>query len=355
VYSLGVVLYELLAGRPVHDLSGRPLLEAARIVHEQQPRPLRSVNPAVPQHVALIVKRCLAKDRVSRFQTAGELSAAIGNGRAGLPTLASQVGRLTPRFAGMALAGLTGSALILGGVYLMPAASWPRLVQPNRAAFAQQAAVVVGNGIAIRPPNVEAVADPATALMLQPAQIHRDARTFRFAIRDVHQKGADAFLVENVGMKKWMDQFMFPRVSYWAPESNYRQGVLVYRFDLGGVADSIHIRAVSDCWDFFREAGGVGRGTSAIDVSRDGKVWVTIEDNIEPRRWGKSIAVDQDLPKDVCGSDTLWVRVRCITESAPVENGYNVAQFARTRPDRQAPAFEVTAILREQEPVSSSQ
>jgi hypothetical protein len=81
---------------------------------------------------------------------------------------------------------------------------------------------------------------------------------------------------------------------------------------------------------------------------------VPIEDNIEPRRWGKSIAVDQDLPEEVCGSDTLWIRVRCITESAPIENGYNVAQFARTRPDRQAPTFEVTAILQEKEPVSSS-
>ena len=81
---------------------------------------------------------------------------------------------------------------------------------------------------------------------------------------------------------------------------------------------------------------------------------MTIEDNIEPRRWGKSIKVDQDLPEEVCGSDTLWVRVRCITESAPVENGYNVAQFARTPLGQQAPAFEVTAILREQQPVSSS-
>jgi hypothetical protein len=254
----------------------------------------------------------------------------------------------------MALAGLTGSALILGGVYLLPAASWPRLVQPDRAAPAQQAPVVVVNAGAIRPPNVEAVADPATALMLQPAEIYRDAKTFRFAIRDVNQKGADDFLVENVGMKKWMDQFMFPRVSYWAPESNDQQGVLIYRFDLGGISDSIHMRAVADCWDFFREAGGVGRGTSAIDISRDGKGWVTIEDNIEPRRWGKSIAVEQDLPKEVCGSDTLWVRVRCITESAPVKNGYNVAQFARTPSGQQGPAFEVKAILQDKEPVSSS-
>ncbi len=355
VYSLGLVLYELLAGRPAHDLSGRPLVEAARIVHEQRPRALRSVNPAVPRHVAAIVRRCLAKDRESRFQTASELSAAIGAGRAGLPSLISEGRRLSPRFARMAAAGIVASGLILGGVYLMPPIAWPLLVQASRTSAVQQAPVVVIDATAARPPNVEAMADPATALMLQPATIHRDAETFRFALRDVHQKDADAFLVENVGMRKWMDQFMFPRVSYWAPEANNQEGILVYRFELGGAAESIHLRANSDCWDFFREAGGVGRGASAIEISRDGEGWVTIEDNIEPRRWGASIAVDEDLPKEVCGSDTLWVRVRCITESAPVENGYSVAQFARTRPDRQAPAFEVTSMLKEKELTSSSQ
>jgi serine/threonine protein kinase len=355
VYSLGIVLYELLAGRPAHDLSGRPLVEAARIVLEQRMKPLRSVNPAVPRHVVGIVHRCLAKDRESRFQTAGELSAAIGNGRAEPTTLALRGGRRSPRFARISLAGLTGSALILGGVYLMPPLSWLRLMPPSQEATAEQAPVVVFNSGAIRPPNVEAIADPATALMLQSAEIQRDAKSFRFAFCDVHQRDADAFLVQNVGMKKWMDQFMFPRVSYWAPGANDQEGMLVYRFDLGGVADSIHMRLESNCWDFFREAGGVGRGASAIEISRDGEGWVTLEDNIEPRRWGASIAVDKDLPMEVCGSDTLWVRVRCITESAPIENGYNVAQFARTRSDRQAPALEVTAMLRQTEPAAASQ
>jgi serine/threonine protein kinase len=347
VYSLGVVLYELLAGRPAHDLTGRPLVEAVRIVYEQRPRPLRSVNPAVPQHVAAIVQRCLAVNRESRFQTAGELSAAIGHGLAGLQAITSQGSPLALRFTRTALAGLTGSALILVGVYLMPVLSWPPLMQPTRVSRTQAAQLSVVNARAIRPPNVETIADPATALMLQPVELHRDAKTFRFAIRDVHQKGADTFLVKNVGMKKWMDQFMFPRVSYWAPEANDHEGVLVYRFDLGGISDSIHMRAVADCWDFFNEAGGVGRGAAAVEISRDGKGWVTIEDNIGPRRWGASIAIDKNLPEAVCGSDVLWVRVRCLTEGAPVENGYNVSQFARTRPDRQSPAFEVTVMLHE--------
>jgi serine/threonine protein kinase len=346
VYSLGIVLYELLADRPVHDLKGRPLVEAARIVHDQRPKPLRSVNPAVPRHLAAIVQRCLAKDRESRYQTAGELSAAIENGHVGRSPLVADDSGLTPRLARVVVAGVVASAVILGGVYLMPSVSWPRLVQPSSGAPAQQAPTVVVNAGAIRPPNVEAVADPAAALMLQPAEIHRDAETFRYAIRDVHQKDADAFLVENVGMKKWMDQFMFPRVSYWAPDTNNQEGRLVYRFPFGGIAESIHIRAESNCWDFFQEPGGVGRGASAIEVSRDGENWVALDDNIVTGRWGASITVDRDLPDGFHGSDALWVRVRCITESAPVKNGYNVAQFARTRLGKAETVFEVTARLR---------
>ena len=183
--------------------------------------------------------------------------------------------------------------------------------------------------------------------MLQPAEIYRDAKTFRFAIRDVHQKDADVFLVHNVGMKKWIDQFMFPRVSYWAPEANDREGTLIYRFDLGGVADSIQIQTSSNCWDFFHEPGGVGRGASAIEMSRDGKEWVAIEDNIDPRRWGTTITVNKDLPKEFTGIHMLWIRVRCLTEGAPVDNGYNVAQFARTRHNRKDTVFEVVASLRD--------
>lgn len=351
VYSLGVVLYEVLAGRPPFDLGSRPLLEAARILHEQRPEPLPSINPSVSRHVASIVLKCLAKNRKSRFQTARELSAALANaGNTAVPDEGGAGGRYPrQRLVGTATAGVAAAGAILGGIYLVPLIAWPRFMGPPQGKTTQQAAVSAITGRAIRPPNFEVTADPAAALMVQPAEVHRDSRGFRFALRDVHQKDADAFLVEQRGMKKWMDQFMFPRISYWAPETNRIEGVLVYRFDFGGFAEAIHLHAVSSCWDFFHEPGGVGRGASAVEISRDGKEWLVIEDNIEPRRWGKSIAIDQNLSDDFVGADTLWVRVRCITESAPVDNGYNVAQFARTRPGQPGAVFEVAARLREKE------
>jgi serine/threonine protein kinase len=351
VYSLGVVLYELLAGQPPHPVRGLPFAQAARIIHEQRPKPVRSINTAVPRQVAGIVEKCLNKNAHYRYSTAAELSVAlgnVGNAASGLRGVVAGYRLLSSSYSRIMIAVLASASLILGTVYFMPPIEWPSIslksVKPASTALRG-----VGGTITVRRPNIEAGADPQAALMLQSAEIHRDDTTFRFVLCDVHQKNADAFLVEKDGMKKWMDQFMFPRVSYWAPEVNGVEGVLVYRFDLGAVAESIHIQAISNCWDFFHEPGGVGRGASAIEISRDGKDWVAIEDNIEPRRWGATITVDKDLPQEFIGIDTLWVRVRCITESAPIDNGYNVAQFSRTRPGRQEPAFVVSATFREKE------
>jgi len=355
VYSLGIILYELLAGCPAHDLSRRPLVEAIKIIHEQRPSPLRSINPAVPRDVVAIVDRCLAKDRECRFQTATELSAAVGRAQSGRPSLITDGRRVASTLAKGSVAVAITTIVILYSVYVMPPKRWFRFVSAARAMPAQHSPAAVAAAEAVLAPNIEFDADPSASLMLQPVEIYRDDKTFRFALRDVNQETADAFLTKNVGMKKWTDQFMFPRVSYWAPIANNSEGTLTYRFDFGGTADSIHLRVVSDCWDFSREAGGVGRGASAVELSRDGENWIALENNIEPRRWGVPIAIASNVPDEFLGAGTLWVRVRCITEGAPVDNGYNVAQFARTRPDRKAVAFEVSANLRQDEADSASQ
>jgi serine/threonine protein kinase len=358
VYSLGVVLYEVLAGQTPHLVRGLPLAQAARVIHEQRPQSLRSLNPAVPREVAAIVEKCLNKQREARFQTAGELSTALADAETtafGPRSIFKECRRVVASLRRLAVTGVASTGIILCGIYVMPATLWPSIFQLGLSAAVSPSVRVAPSVGALRPPNVEAVADPATALMRQPAEICRESGMFRFAIRDINQKDADAFLVENAGMKKWMDQFMFPRTSYWAPQANNQEGSLIYRFPFGGQAESIHMQALASCWDFFREPGGVGRGAAAIEISSDGEKWVAIEDNIEPRRWGVPIKVDMKLSEEFTGIDTLWVRVRCITESAPVENGYNVAQFARTRPGQPGAVFEVTATLLEKEAASASE
>ena len=74
VYSLGVMLYELLAERPPFDLGGLPLLEGVRRIREGRAPLLRSIAPHVPREVEAIVARSIEPDRELRYASAADLS-----------------------------------------------------------------------------------------------------------------------------------------------------------------------------------------------------------------------------------------------------------------------------------------
>ena len=75
VYSLGIILYEMLAGGvPFH--AETPLAIALRHVSEP-PRPLREIVPAVPEKLEAIVHKALAKHPSDRFADANELRREI--------------------------------------------------------------------------------------------------------------------------------------------------------------------------------------------------------------------------------------------------------------------------------------
>jgi hypothetical protein len=140
-------------------------------------------------------------------------------------------------------------------------------------------------------------------------------------------------------MTKWVDHASGGpvSVSYWAPRENGSEGKLIYRFDLGGRAKSIRLRATVHNLPY--------GGAAAIDVSRDGKNWIGVANTLEPRKWGKPIAVDEDLPNAVLQADSLWIRIRCLAEGASMEDSFRAAQFARSRVGQVAPVFEVAAEL----------
>ena len=73
VYSLGIVLYELLCGQLPYDVSTVALHEATRVVRETEPgRPSRIVA-SVTGDLETIVLKALAKERRHRYQSAQEL------------------------------------------------------------------------------------------------------------------------------------------------------------------------------------------------------------------------------------------------------------------------------------------
>ncbi|MDO9695222.1 MAG: serine/threonine-protein kinase [Candidatus Latescibacteria bacterium] len=73
VYALGVMLYELLAGRPPLALVNRPLEEALRAIREQEPPPLSSHDPHLAGDLTVIAATAMAKDREQRYASANGL------------------------------------------------------------------------------------------------------------------------------------------------------------------------------------------------------------------------------------------------------------------------------------------
>jgi serine/threonine-protein kinase len=75
VFAMGAVFYELLAGR--RAFGGKGLPEIMMGIVTREPEPLSACAPDVPAPVARIVERCLRKAPGDRYQTAGELHAAV--------------------------------------------------------------------------------------------------------------------------------------------------------------------------------------------------------------------------------------------------------------------------------------
>ncbi len=75
VYSLGVVLYQLLSGRVPYETGS--LTELALRQQESDPPPLETMNPDVPPPVSRAVRRSLAADTALRYQSAAEFGEAL--------------------------------------------------------------------------------------------------------------------------------------------------------------------------------------------------------------------------------------------------------------------------------------
>src|SRR5207244_3809508 len=83
LYSIGVVLYELLTGAVPFE--GETAVAIAFKQVSAQPRPPSELNPAVPASLDAVVLRALAKDPAQRFTDADEFIAVLQQERAALP------------------------------------------------------------------------------------------------------------------------------------------------------------------------------------------------------------------------------------------------------------------------------
>ncbi|MEE9155926.1 MAG: tetratricopeptide repeat protein, partial [Gemmatimonadota bacterium] len=74
VYSLGVLLYQLLSNTLPYDISGTVIYEATRIIRERQPKRIGAIDSTLRGDVETIVLHALEKDRDRRYQSAVELA-----------------------------------------------------------------------------------------------------------------------------------------------------------------------------------------------------------------------------------------------------------------------------------------
>ena len=77
LFSLGSTLYAMCAGHPPFRAES-PLVVLRRVC-DDQPRPLRELNPEVPAWLEAIIARLMAKDPARRFQTAIEVAQLLGS------------------------------------------------------------------------------------------------------------------------------------------------------------------------------------------------------------------------------------------------------------------------------------
>jgi beta-lactam-binding protein with PASTA domain/tRNA A-37 threonylcarbamoyl transferase component Bud32 len=87
IYSLGVVLFEMVAGRPPF-LGDSPVAVASKHVREQPPV-LRDLNPTVPPALEAIIAKAMAKRADLRYQSAGDLRTDLQRFADGRPVAAA--------------------------------------------------------------------------------------------------------------------------------------------------------------------------------------------------------------------------------------------------------------------------
>lgn len=122
VYSLGVILYELVCGGRPHDLSRMSVIEALCVIRDRAPKQPQQIKPALRGDINAIVMKALEKEPQRRYPTVEALAADIQRYLAGdtvearPPTLLYRTSRFARRNRGAVAALAAVGLTLLGGI-----------------------------------------------------------------------------------------------------------------------------------------------------------------------------------------------------------------------------------------------
>ncbi len=130
IYSLGVILYEMLTGRAPFE--GDTPLGVAMKHRSEAPQSPRELNFQIHEDLSRVILKCLEKDKEKRFQTAEELLSVLNSIERSIPSAEKVAPGTKPktkefdmperkRVAPYAYAGLAALMILLiaGGIYVL--------------------------------------------------------------------------------------------------------------------------------------------------------------------------------------------------------------------------------------------
>ena len=149
VYTLGVILYELLAGRLPHAVSDKTIPEAVRTISQEEPAPLSGLDRQLKGDLQTIVGKALEKSRTRRYQSANELAADLHRYLrdepilARPPTMRYQFSKFAARNRAVVLGSAVAVVALVAGVIFSSIqavrAERARVVAREEAEFAKSA------------------------------------------------------------------------------------------------------------------------------------------------------------------------------------------------------------------------
>jgi tetratricopeptide (TPR) repeat protein len=302
IYSVGVMLFGLLAGRLPFDGpdSGGRLLT---MLSEAQPPRADAANPAVPAPAADVIARAMARDPEARFQSASELHEALARLKkvlAELPTGPSEVptGEGDARRPGRR-ALLVLALIVVAGLGAFWSARWWRTPPPRRPVDMPVVAVLPFEVISSDAANAYLGVGFADSLITELAQLPDVTVVRREELRDFIGARRDPKLAAAaVGANVVVD------ASLQVQEHTLRVNVTLYRTDgtrLDRMAGSSREGSTDRLFDLQHQlAAGVIDGAKLGALSPATETVGTTNPIAQTKYWqGRALLDRADLPGNI--------------------------------------------------------